>query len=422
MRPNALASAMFLVATVAFTGGCRTTSAASKGHGPSPNAGETCGPEGMARRRTATFERSKSCAADAIGVGLAESIQTAALAAGEAKALASAINAFNAMKKSSAFNLNVAKGTLCVETLLGGYGLTELVKVTSDRLITAGLSPDAEYESLATIAANVSSGGLAEVFHLLGKTTKEPTLENVLKFGTKSANSFGEVSRVLNACISVFDNVLSQRNLNVIQLANLNKILLKVTVAAGITNCASAGLFNAIDAATEIDCLVKDLTYLQEQTRNILAAERAICQQLSNIATLPTSRPALMEIRNRVDPETGTLDEATVTRAGLCHRVITTWGHCLASTQLSMRSQGYCRKLCARLTATTRDDFMRAAATTGFPDTGELAGLVADAGDHCVSRGNPDQLVADGLKPCVNLCSQGAAGELPQDLPQFLPP
>jgi hypothetical protein len=376
----------------------------------------------MAKRRAETFQRSKSCAADAIGIGLAESIQAAALAAGEAKALAAAIKSFNQVQKTAAFNLNVAKGTLCAQTLAGGYGLTEAVKITTDRLIAGGLNPDEEYESLATIAANVSSGGLTEVFHLLGKVIEEPTMEHIVRFGTKSVNSFGEVSSVVVTCASVFDNVLSQGRLNVVRLANLNKIFLRATVVAGIANCASAGLFNAIDAGTEVNCLVKDLTYLREQTQSILKSEKEICGQLSEIASLPTSRPALMEIRNNVDPETGSLDETSVTRANLCQRILRSWGHCLASTPLTLRSEGWCRKLCSRMTVTTQDDFRRAARATTYPDTGEIAGLVGDVNDFCLSAGNPLTLVNDGIQPCVNLCVQGAGGDANQEVPQFLPP
>lgn len=423
MRLLTAAHGIMIVTTMAIAPGCKTTSAVSSGkNAAGESRGDDCGPEGMARRRGATFERSKSCAADAIGIGLAESIQAAALAAGEAKALAAAIKSFNELQKTAAFNVNIAKGTLCAQTLMGGYGLTEAAKVTTDRLITAGLSPDAEYESLATVAANVSTGGLTEVWHLLGEVMHEPTLEHVIKFGTKSVNSFGEVSRVVSICASVFDSALSQKRLNVLQLANLNKVFLRATVVAGIANCASAGLFNAVDATTEVNCLVKDLTYLRDQTQSILKSEKEICAQLSEIASLPTSRPTLMEIRNTMDPETGTPDEASVTRANLCQRVIRTWGRCLASTPLALRSDGYCRKLCSRMNSSTREDFLRAAKTTGFDDLGEIAGLVADANDYCLSRGNPAFLVNDGNQPCVNLCVQGAGGESFQDTPAFLPP
>jgi|GEM_PF-1930696 len=413
---------LLMAVVVATLPACRTTSAVSKESDHRSDSPDTCGPEGMAARRAATFERSKSCAADAIGIGLAESIQAAANAAGEAKALATAIKSFNQFQKTAAFNVNIAKGTLCAQTLFGGYGLTETVKLTTDRLVSAGLSPDQEYQSLATIAANAATGGLPEAFHLLGEFIEDPTLEHAIKFGAKSLNSYAEISRVITTCGNVFNNVLAQNKLNVIQLAKLNKIFVKVTVAAGIANCASAGLFNAVDAGTEINCLIQDLNYLHEQTARILVAEQNLCEDLGEIASLPTSRPALASIRNTLDPETGGLDEVSNTRAALCQRVISNWGRCLASTTLSLRSEGYCRKLCTRMSNSTREDFMRAAVATRFEDPGKIAGLVGDASDYCLSAGNPPGLVHDGNTPCVNLCMQGDGGELQEAYPQQLPP
>ena len=413
----AITIAPVIVTMIVTITACKTTSAVSKNSGPASQSGDACAPDGMAARRAGTFERTKSCAADAIGVGMAESIQAAAVAAGEAKALAAAIKAFNNYQKTAAFNVNVAKGTLCAQVLLGGYGLTEAVKITSDRLIASGFRADSEYEDLSSIATNVASGGLAEVFKLTGEVMHEPTLEHVLKLGVKSINSFGEVSRVVTTCANVFNNVLAQNRLNVLQLANLNKIFLKTTIVAGIANCASAGLFNAIDAGTEVNCLIRDLEYLREQTGKILVAEQQLCEGLGEIASLPSSRPAIEAVRDVVDAETGQLDEVTATRAELCRRVISTWGRCLASTTLSLRSEGYCRKLCTRMSNSTREDFLRAAQATRYSDLGEIAGLVGAANDYCASPGNPPGLVRDGNTPCVNLCMQGAGGETQEDYP-----
>ncbi len=390
-------------------GSCKTT-LDKTAHSTTKDAYYDCGADGMAQRRGGAFERSKSCAVDAIGIGMAETIQTAALAAGEARAIAAAIKAFNQIRQTAKFNINIAKGTLCAETLLGGLALNEVSKFTTDQMITQGITPDAEYNSLASLAANIATAGGSDAYAALGSFMASPNLEKAVTFGSKSVGAFGDFRQLVTTCSGVFTSVLNTRQLNVIQIAKLGRVFGKIGIIGAIANCSAAGLFNAIDVGTEVNCLVQDLRYLEEQNKKILASERNRCEGLAEIASLPTSRPALEEKRNTVDSETGYLDAGSAIRVSLCYAVIERWGRCLASHPVASRSEGYCNKLCTRASISTTQDFNRIAATTGYPDAREIAGLVADAFQYCTSPGNPDALVNDGNRPCINLCMQGTGG------------
>ncbi len=390
-------------------GSCKTSSA-KPSNSYLQDAYYDCGVDGMAQRRAGAIERSKSCAVDAIGIGLAETIQTAAMAAGEARAIANAIKAFNQLNKTAKFNINIAKGTLCAETLLGGLALTEVTKFTTDQFVILGITPDAEYNSLTTLIANISTVGGFDAFAALGSFVTTPNIENAITFGTKSFGSLGDMRQLLTSCSQVFTSVLQVQQVSTIHLAKLAKVLGRIGVMGALSNCSAAGLFNAIDVGTELNCLVQDLHYIEEQNKKILGKERNRCEGLSEIAALPTSRPALAEIRNTIDSETGRLDAASETRATLCYAIIDRWGRCLASHPIALRSQGYCQKLCTRASITTNEDFNRVAAKTGFTDPREIVGLVTNAVEYCTSEGNPAPLVNNGIQPCVNLCMQGTGG------------
>ena len=396
------------------SGGCKTFPANQaesvlRGGSKTENQDEdaTCGNEGMAKRRAAVFDRTKSCAVDAVGIGIADAIQTAALAAGEAKALAFAIKAFNQIQKTKKFSLNVAKATLCAETLLGGYALTVTTRNLTDQLLTYGLTPDAEYTSLTSIAKSAGSAGAVDVFAALGKFINDPTLENAVAFGGGSIGSFGDIRQLLITCTPIFSSVLHLNQLNVVQLANMSSVFGKIGLAGALANCTSAGLFNAIDVGTESNCLIKDLRLIEKQNSKILTGEQALCDGLATIASLPTSRPAIIAVRNTIDPKTGELDAPSAVRASLCQQIISRWGRCLASSPIADRSKSYCTKMCTYRSNAVYDDFNQVARKTGFPDLGEIVGLIDNAAEFCIRPGNPPHLVNDGIKPCVDLCMEG---------------
>lgn len=420
MKPLQLRFTGFFLILSALIVSCNTTSG-KPAKSDIKEAYYDCGVDGMAQRRTGAFERSKSCAVDAIGIGLAETVQTAALAAGEARAIASAIKAFNQIRQTANFNINIAKGTLCAQTLLGSYGLTETTKFVAEQMITAGITPDEEYKSLLTLTSGLASGGSVEAYGALASFMTEPDIEGAMKFATKSVGSLSDISKLFTTCTPIFSSVLQLHQLSALQLGKLGKAFAKIGVVAPIANCSAAGLFNAIDVGTEVNCLVQDLRYLEEQNKIILTSERNHCEELADIAALATSRPAILGIRNDIDPKTSKLDTATENRARLCSHVISRWGRCLASHPIALRSEGYCNKLCTRASTSTTEDVNRVAAKTGFSDPREIVGLVTNAFEYCTSAGNPEGLVKDGNKPCVNLCMQGTGGLTNdgQDLPQF---
>lgn len=409
MKPQQLRFTGFFFILSALLVSCKTTSR----HPATSNTKGSyndCSVNGMAQRRADTFERTKSCAVDAIGIGMAETVQTAALAAGEARAIASAIKSFNQIRQTARFNINIAKGTLCAETLLGGLALNEVSKFVTDQMITQGITPDAEFNSLASVAANIATAGGSDAYAALGSFMASPNLEKALAFGSKSSGAFGDFRQLVTTCSEVFTSVLNTNQLNVLQIAKLGKAFGRIGMIGAIANCSAAGLFNTIDVGTEVNCLVQDLRYLEEQNKKILASERNLCEELADIAALPTSRPAILGIRNDIDPENGKWDAATENRARLCYQVISRWGRCLASHPVALRSEGYCNKLCTRASISTTEDMHRIAATTGYPEPREIIGLIDNAVEHCTSAGNPEALVRNGNKPCVNLCMQGTGG------------
>jgi len=409
MKPQQLRfTAIFLIVNALLVS-CNTTSG-KPAKSDIKEAYDDCGVDGMAQRRADTFERSKSCAVDAIGIGLAETVQTAALAAGEARAIASAIKTFNQFRQTAKFNINIAKGTLCAQTMLGSYGLTETTKFVAEQITTAAIAPDEEYKSLLVLISGLASGGSLEAYGSLVSFMTEPDLERAMKFATKSVGSVTDISRLFTTCTPIFSSVLQLNQLSALQLGKLEKLFGRIGMIGAIANCSAAGLFNAIDVGTEVNCLVQDLRYLEEQNKKILASERNLCEELADIAALPTSRPAILGIRNNIDPETKKLDAATENRARLCHQVINSWGRCLASHPVALRSEGYCKKLCTRASISTTEDVNRVAAKTGFSDPREIVGLVTNAFENCTSAGNPEGLVRNGNKPCVNLCMQGTGG------------
>ena len=420
MKSQQLRFTGFFLTLSALIVSCKTTSRI-------PATSETkgsyndCGVDGMAQRRAGTFERSKSCAVDAIGLGIAETIQTAALAAGEAKAIASAIKSFNQIRQTARFNINIAKGTLCAETLLGGLTLNEVSKFITERMITQGITPDAEYNSLASLAANITTAGGSDAYAALGSFMASPNLEKAITFGSKSSGAFGDFRQLVTTCSEVFTSVLNTRQLSVIQMAKLGRVLGKIGMIGAIANCSAAGLFNAIDVGTEVNCLVQDLRYIEEQNKKILASERNLCEELADIAALPTSRPAILSPRNMIDPETGELDKSTSIRAQLCQQTISRWGRCLASNPIQIRTKLYCTKMCTVRSNSVYDDFNRVASKTGFSDVSEIAGLVQDAARGCTNDENPTNLRNDGVAPCVNLCMQGTGGLNEDTAPDYPP-
>ena len=412
MKPQQLRFTGFFLILSALLVSCKTTSRI-------PATSETkgsyndCGVDGMAQRRADTFERSKSCAVDALGIGMANAVHAVAMAAGEAKAISSTIKAFNNVTRNNKFSINIAKGTLCAKTLFGEYTLTAISKFVADQEVTMAtqrISPDEDYEKLKGLILNTGTLGTFEVFTTFGTFVNNPTVENAVGFGNKSAGNTGDIFQVITACSGVFSSVLSATAPSTIHLANLSNVLGKIGIVGGILNCSAAGLFNAIDVGTEVNCLVQDLRYLEEQNKKILASERNLCEELADIAALPTSRPAILGIRNDIDPENGKWDAATENRARLCYQVISRWGRCLASHPVALRSEGYCDKLCTRASISTTEDMHRIAATTGYPEPREIIGLIDNAVGHCTSAGNPTELIKDGNKPCVNLCMQGTGG------------
>ena len=399
----------------AASGSCKKTNSA-----PTLKDGYyDCGNDGMAQRRAGVFERTKSCAVDAIGVGMAEAIQTAALAAGELKAISGAIIAFNRAKDTAAFSINVAKGTLCVETLVGNYALTETMKSLTQQLIEQKVAPDGEYASLKSLINSIVTGGGTGVIESLRNLLRQPTIEGTIALATKSFNSFADIRQVIVACSGIFTSVLNIQQLSVVHLGKLSKAFGRIGVISAIGNCTSAGLFNAIDVGTEVNCLVQDLRYLEESNREILSKERDFCEGLADIAALPTSRPAIASPRNMIDPETGELDKSTSIRAQLCQQTISRWGRCLASNPIQFRTKSYCTKMCTVRSNSVYDDFNRVASKTGFSDVGEIAGLVSDAATFCTNDENPAYLRNDGLAGCVNLCMQGTGGRTTYDDPGY---
>ena len=83
------------------------------------------------------------------------------------------------------------------------------------------------------------------------------------------------------------------------------------------------------------------------------------------------------------------------------------WGRCLASSPMADRSKSYCTKMCTYRSNAVYDDFNQVARKTGFPDLGEIVGLIDNAAEFCIRPGNPPHLVNDGIKPCVDLCMEG---------------
>jgi hypothetical protein len=366
---------------------------------------EACSNEGMADRRSAVFARTTSCAATATGLKLADTLQAAALAAGELQVFGTAIRSFNSTYANvTKMELNIGKAALCSKIFLGEYVQGKTMVTIADQLRKAGTGDTVDLQAIAELGDNIATSGGLDLSNALNKLVNEPNIENTLKVAILGTGTFADLYQIVKACGPVFTEIGSATALSTAQIGKLTASMAKIGLYAAIADCAAAGLFNAIDVGTEWQCLKKDLNYLKEQNQTILSGQQAQCSKLKLITDTPTSIPLIRSKINETDPETNEPTEDTVTRQSICQRTIYGWGNCLASTYIDDR-QTMCEKLCDGRSASVRSIF-DSVAEKQYLNPVKTFQLITNFTEYCISSGNPSQLVNDGITPCVNACLQ----------------
>ncbi len=367
---------------------------------------EACSNAGMAERRSAVFARTSSCAATATGLKLADTLQAAALAAGELHAFGTAIKSFNATYANvTKMELNIGKAALCSKIFLGEYVQGKTMITIADQLRKAGTGGEVDLQAINELGENIATSGGLDLANALKNLTNEPNIENTLKVAVLGTGTFADLYQIVKACGPVFTEIGSATALSTAQIGKMTASMAKIGLYAAIADCAAAGLFNAIDVGTEWQCLQKDLAYLREQNQTILTGQQAQCSKLKLITDTPTSIPLIKSKLNEEDPETGEPTEDTATRQSICQRAIYGWGNCLASTDLEDRNSVMCEKLCDGRSGNVRSTFDKVAEDHNLDPTKTFQ-LISNFTEYCISSGNPSQLVNDGISPCVNACKQ----------------
>lgn len=369
------------------------------------STGDSCDNAAMAKRRTEVFNRSASCASDAIGFGIGDVIQKAALAAGEMKKFASAARKVQSLFTSAGIkaSLNTTRAAYCASVLLGEYTAVKTIGYIGNQAINKSFQAD--IAPLSTLAAGIAGGGGVETLEAIHKLIEEPSIEKLLKVGTVGTNATSDVYVLFTTCGQAFVQAGLIDSASIVQIVGLKDLAAKIGVAAAIANCASAGLFNAIDVGTEAQCLAKDLETVARQDATINAAEQAVCENLKTMAADPNTRPTLQNTQIKKNtPESQNRDR-------LCRTVIFAWGRCLAANEVYVRNEVSCRKLCEGDNVAVQSEFDSIVTSAGLGSPKDIRPLVGSTTRSCITPGNSPQLVKDGLKPCIDLCIEGKGGE-----------
>lgn len=385
---------------------CKTTSHGSSeiAEAEGKQSADTCSNEAMAERREKVFNRTSSCLVEAVSFSMAAAVQKLGTAAGEMHAFANAIRLFNKTYGQAAnLSINVAKGALCARIIVGEYIPYKTTAYIANNLINK--SQDKELEPIDTLAKNILAAGGPEVLHAIHEAVEHPSAESILKIITSGGLTFGEIRLLFGTCGPIFASVLSNNAPNIVAMTALSEHLAKIGVYAAIASCASAGLFNAIDVGTEYQCLQKDLEYLEKQNKAILASEKAACDQLKPLASLPSTLPIMKNVLNEKNTD-GTPNEATNNRTRICHKTISSWGRCLASHPIDRRSQTWCEMLCKGNSQQVQPNIRQVLKASNLENIG-VEKLITTYNQSCISAGNPEPLVRDQIQPCVSLCMSG---------------
>lgn len=368
---------------------------------------DTCSNTAMAERREKVFNRTSNCVVNAVSFKLGDVLQTMALAAGEMHAFAKVIQEFNRhYGEISNLSVNTAKGVLCARVLFGEYTPVRTLAYVTQNMINE--SEGAELEPIETLGKDLALAGGLDIIAALHDAIEKPSVESVLKIATNGAITYADVAQLLTTCGPIFANVLSNEAPSIVAISGLSEKLGNLGVMAAIVDCSAAGLFNAIDVHTEYQCLKQDLEYVHKQNNAILSSEQLVCEDLKLLASVPTTIPIMKNVLNEKKDD-GNPTESTTTRTSICDRTISAWGHCLASHPIDQRSDRWCEMLCKGESPEVQDNIHQVL-TSSHIEKSSAVNLIKTYNESCIGDGNPEQLIKDQVKPCVDQCRDGTGG------------
>lgn len=384
--------------------GCATPESVGEERGASESLIESggssdgCDVAAGQERAKAVLERTTSCALDAATAGLGSKFELAAKAFGDTKDLVQKVRAFKKLVKVT--DLSSARAAMCLAAV-GEYATDAAVGdiLTS---LAVGLSA-AEIDDLADSVKGQFSLGLTETFSSFNEMTESPSAESITSFLTQLAGNGIEIADFVNVCgaaLAPFGAV------SIPNIAKYSKIFAAAGTITSIIDCGATVIFNARDVYKEWTCYAEDLKRLEQQSRELQAANDDRCAAFASYVDDP--------IMAALVSHDGDRGEA---RVDACYAVVHHWGSCvydakrsgiLGQTKLSCDE---CKTVCnGYVNDAGENAYLRPVIDGGFSRAGatrqQMQKLVMDA-NRCAT-----QVLADGNQACINFC-RGQVADCP---------
>lgn len=378
---------------------------------------DQCSTNAMRERRTATYTRTTGCVLDTVSGSLAEKVHSGASALREINAIGKIVkSARNILQTSINLEISAAKTALCLRTAELTLS-TNLTKELSGRVIdelSASIDKNVDNSSKSSFSdftqfiKKTATFDTMNAWGLLNLTIQNPSFDNIGKFAGAALQSFADSMNLATACIEPMASLTGFPVPNIVKLYDTTKMLGNVATIGAITNCTNAAVMNAVDVATELECLEKDLQFIAEQQEKITRQQQNFCEKLKILTELPTTIPVLNAI-------IGDGSRESESRAAVCFHTIFSWGNCIAGvTNRDLTTDGEyssiqerCEVMCGGYASrpNLNDELHRIANIVDPANPDSVLRTVSTAAQFCTRQGNPEGLVRDGLTPCIRTCT-----------------
>jgi hypothetical protein len=321
-----------------------------------------------------------------VSAGVAEKVKLAGKTVAETKKLVDALRAIG--PKVLVEDLSSARAILCVRSA------TEYVTEKTARTAIIGAADgltQAEANRLADEVVGSFSFGSSEVFKAANELDEEPSAETLVAFVSALLSAVGDMGSFVTSCGPV---LAPYGVVSIPAFAGLAEKLGDVGTIGSILNCSYAAVANAVDVATELQCLADDMKTIEEQIAALGRANGKRCETLGSVVDNPALRPLLQASSN-------TSEE----RATACYAVLDQWGACLGAERAKRTlSCDECVRACTGIVNAAGPNAYLAptvqeAAALSNADPTAILSLVSLASANCIGPEGDD-----ARKTCLSEC------------------